>query len=49
LASPRIAAADSRTVSNVDTTCLWRIPILAHKFLQNPSLVMLALIDTIVA
>jgi hypothetical protein len=33
----------------MDGTCLWRIPILSHKSVQNPSLVMLVLIVTIVA
>ena len=36
-------------VDYTQEACVWRIPTLSHKFLQNPSLVMLALIVTIMA
>ncbi len=35
--------------SILPAACVWRIPTLSHKFLQNPSLVMLVLIVTIMA
>jgi len=44
---PSMWAVDSSAEATL--TCVWRIPILSHKSVQNPSLVMLVLIVTIVA